>query len=91
LNDTNVKTFTIPTGNFVAVASHKRHYYKCSKVNSESNEGLVTAKIDLDKCTFAISVKNANGLYIGPGVAKFGISFDTPFGAFDETDEWTIE
>jgi hypothetical protein len=93
IDDTNVQTFTIPVNNFKA--SRRGHTYKCSKVDVNPsddpnlNDGLVTAKIDLDKCTFAVSIKGANDLYVGPGsgYAKFGISFDTPSGTFDETDD----
>jgi hypothetical protein len=91
VNDTNVQTFTIPMGSFVSVSPYKRHYYKCSKVVMDTNdcdEGVVSAKIDLDKCTFTVSIKNANDLYVGPGDAKFGVSFD-PHG-FNETDEYTL-
>ena len=85
VNATNVQTFIIPAGSFTA--SSKGHTYKCSKVITDINDcdaGVVTAKIDLDKCTFSVTVKEANGLYVGPGDAEFGISFESGFSAADE-------
>jgi len=88
VNDITTQTFTIPAGSFKA--SKKGHLYKCSKVNpvitpiADANT-LVTASIDLDKCTFTISITKAD-LDTVSGDAKFGISFD----AFNETDEFGI-
>jgi hypothetical protein len=79
-------TFTIPAGSFVAAKTG--HSYKCSKVLMDVNDcntGLVTAKIDLDKCTFTVSVKKADGLDVGldDDIVPFGINFGDD--AFDET------
>jgi hypothetical protein len=64
------QTFTIPAGNFAAKTGHS---YKCSKVPIGSN-GVVTATIDLDKCTFAVSIAKANIDAVSGNVA-FGIRF----------------
>jgi glucuronoarabinoxylan endo-1,4-beta-xylanase len=71
-------TFTIPAGSFVAAKTG--HSYKCGKVLMDTNDcnaGLVTAKIDLDKCTFMVSVKKAGDLDIGldDSIVPFGINF----------------
>jgi hypothetical protein len=88
VNETNVQTFAIPAGSFTQ--SRKGHTYTCKKAISDSNDGVVTAKIDLDKCTFTLSVKNADGIYTGPGGAQFGINFLTESADFDETDDYTL-
>ncbi|MGD0078539.1 MAG: hypothetical protein ABSB91_07940, partial [Sedimentisphaerales bacterium] len=84
------QTFTIPVAdpnNFKE--SKKGHVYKCTKVHpSETDDepnALVSATIDLDKCTFTISVSKADNLFIGPAPARanFGISFATENGEFD--------
>ena len=72
-------TFTIPAGSFVAAKTG--HSYKCSKVLMDVNDcntGLVTANINLDKCTFKVSVKKADGLDIGlnNGIVSFDINFN---------------
>jgi endoglucanase len=72
------QTLTVPKHNFLA--SKKGHYYRCSKVPMDVNDcnaGLVTAKINLDKCTFKVSVKKADDLDIGldDGFVRFGINF----------------
>lgn len=76
------QTFTIPTGNFI----RKGNSYKCSKIPSDGNDGLVTAKFDLDKCTFTLSVKEANDLNIGPDDVQFGINF----ADFNEVDDVNV-
>ena len=82
-NDTNIQTFTIPTGNFKT--SRKGHLYKCSKINpvitpvADANT-LVTASIDLDNCVFTVSVTKADLSAVTSGNAKFGLSF----AAFNE-------
>jgi hypothetical protein len=92
VNDTNTQTFVIPAGSFKA--SKKGHTYKCSKIEADANdgnEGFVTATIDLDKCTFTVTVKSATGLYAEAlGETVFGISFDTEEGTFNEEDEYTL-
>ncbi len=73
------QTFTIPSSSFVAKTGHS---YKCSKVPVDSN-GLVTATIDLDKCTFAISISKADLV-----VTSGDVVFDLRFADFNETDEF---
>jgi hypothetical protein len=81
--DGNDQTFTIPSGSFTA--SKKGHTYKCKNIVTDSNVGIVTATIDLDKATFTVSVKGATGIYADlAGEALFGISFATEEGEFDE-------
>jgi hypothetical protein len=84
-NDANkVQTFTIPEGSFAAKTGHS---YKCSKVNVDPtaspdvNDGIVTAMIDLDKCTFAVSIVKAN-INAVSGDVVFGLRF----ADFNETD-----
>jgi alpha-tubulin suppressor-like RCC1 family protein len=78
-------TFTIPAGNFKT--SGRRHLYKCSKSHSaEDSNNLVTATIDLDQCTYSISVKDVNLDYADIwGIVTFGINFATPHGHFNKT------
>jgi hypothetical protein len=66
----NVQTFTIPEHSFKIPKTG--HAYKCSKVVDPN--GIVTATIDLDKCTFAISISKAN-LVVTSGDVVFGIRF----------------
>jgi hypothetical protein len=88
-NDGNDQTFKIPAGSFKA--AKKGNIYKCSKVVSDGNEGLITAAIDLDKCTFTVSVADANGLYVEAlGNAVLGINFETPSDDFNEVDDYTL-
>ena len=82
-NDTNTQTFTIPPGSFKA--SRKGHLYNCGKINPvitpvENVNTLVTASIDLDNCTFTVSIIKSD-LGVASGDAKFGLSF----AAFNET------
>ena len=90
--DGNDQTFVIPAHSFKA--SKTGHTYKCSKVVADANDanvGIVAATIDLDKCTFTISVKSANGLYAdAAGTAVFGINFKTENGEFNEEDDYTL-
>jgi endoglucanase len=79
------QTFTIPADSFSAV---KGHSYKCSKINVNPN-GIVTATIDFDKCTFAVSIAKAN-IDAVIGDVMFGISFNTEEGTFDEEDDYTL-
>jgi hypothetical protein len=71
------QTFAIPSSSFTAKTGHS---YKCSKVPVDSN-GLVTATIDLDKCTFAVSIAKAN-INAVSGDVVFGLRF----ADFNETD-----
>ena len=75
------QTFTVPAGRFVAGKSG--NVFSCSKVASEGDDGLVTAKVDFDKCVFSLSVKEANDINIGPDNVQFGLNFDV----FDEIDD----
>jgi O-glycosyl hydrolase len=73
------QTFALLAGDLVAYKTG--HRYKCSKVPSDANDGLITAKIDLDKSTFSISVKYADSLYVGPD----DVNVDINFTDFNET------
>jgi hypothetical protein len=77
-------TFTIPDANFKTVG--RKHLYKCSKSHSvEDSNNLVTATIDLDQCTYSISVKNVNLADVDTsGTVTFGINFATPHGDFNK-------
>jgi hypothetical protein len=82
-NDTNTQTFTIPPGSFMA--SNKGHLYNC-KINpaitpAENANTLVTANIDLDNCTFTVSIIKAD-LKVTSNNIKFGLSF----ADFNETN-----
>jgi O-glycosyl hydrolase len=79
-------TFTIPAGRLVAAKTG--HSYKCSKVlmnTNDCNAGFVTAKIDLDKSTFTISVKKADGLDTGTGDSIVPFGFNYGDDDFNET------
>ena len=73
------QTFTIPADSFGRVKTG--HSYKCSKINVNPN-GIVTATIDFDKCTFALSITKAD-INAVSGDVKFGLRF----ADFNETDE----
>jgi len=77
-------TFTIPDASFKTVG--RKHLYKCSKSRSaEDSNNLVAATIDLDQCTYSISVKNVNLADVdASGTVTFGINFATPHGDFNE-------
>jgi hypothetical protein len=77
-------TFTIPAGSFKT--SGPGHLYKCSKSHSaEDSNNLVTATIDLDQCTYSISVKKVNLADVDTsGTVTFGINFATPNGHFNK-------
>jgi hypothetical protein len=84
-------TFTVPAGSLVA--AKRGHSYKCSKIPMDTNDcnaGFVTAAIDLDKCTFTISVKNADGLDTGTGdsIVPFGINYQDEY--FNETADVNV-
>jgi hypothetical protein len=82
--DANTQTFTIPGDvNHSFKVSKKGHVYTCKGVDSnvaDVTTDQVSAKFDLDKCTFTVSIKKANSIYVGPGsgYAKFGINFAIP-------------
>jgi len=76
------QTFTIPAGSFTAKTGKS---YKCSKVNALGESGLVTAAIDLDKCTFSVSIKGAD-LDAASGEVEFGINFTD----FNETADLSM-
>ena len=77
------QTFTIPAGSLVA--AKMGNSYKCSKVTVSGEFGQVTAKFDLDKCTFTVSMKGAN-LDVTSGDVVFGINFTD----FNETADLTL-
>jgi hypothetical protein len=79
------QTFTIPAHSFGRVKTG--HSYKCSKIVDPN--GIITATIDFDKCTFAVSIAKAN-IDAVSGDVVFGISFDTEEGTFDEEDDYTL-
>jgi hypothetical protein len=67
------------------VAAKRGNYYKCSKAAVSGEFGQVTAKFDLDKCTFTTSIKGAD-LDVTSGDVAFGINFTD----FDETADITL-
>jgi hypothetical protein len=71
------QAFKIPAGRLTAKTGKS---YKCSKVSAQGESGLVTAAIDLDKCTFSVSIKGCD-LDLTSGEVDFGINFTD----FDET------
>ncbi|MGD0596361.1 MAG: hypothetical protein ABSA64_02425 [Sedimentisphaerales bacterium] len=85
----NVQTFTIPINSFKIPTTG--HLYKLNKnitptvTPVEDPNTKVSGTIDLDKCTFALSITKAD-LATVSGEAKFGISF----GDFNETDDVTL-
>jgi len=89
-NDANdVQTFTIPINSFKVPKTG--HLYKLNK-NVEPNvapiaepNAIVNGTIDLDKCTFALSITKAD-INTVSGDAKFGIAF----GDFNETADVTL-
>ncbi|MCX5638805.1 MAG: hypothetical protein NTX52_14100, partial [Planctomycetota bacterium] len=85
IQDVNVvwgdHTFAIPAHSFKAVRSGNS--YKCSGIATDGSDSLITANIDLDKCTFTILVKNADSLNVGPNEVVFGLRFVD----FNESDE----
>jgi hypothetical protein len=83
----NVQTFTIPANSFKIPKTG--HSYKLnSNITptvapvAEPN-AKISGTIDLDKCTFALSITKAD-INAVSGLTQFGISFDTPHGEFDE-------
>jgi len=90
-DDTNSQTFTIPEHSF-KIPKKGGHLYTLNKKITpdvapvpDSNT-KVSGTIDLDKCTFALSITKAD-INAVSGQTKFGISFDTPHGEFDEVND----
>jgi hypothetical protein len=76
------KVFRVPQGGFTATG----HLYKCSKVvadTSNGNAGLVTASIDIDNATFAVSISGADSLDVTSDYIAFGVNF----ADFNEVDD----
>jgi hypothetical protein len=76
-DDTNSQTFTIPAGSFKIPKNGR--LYKCSKINPaitpvEDVNTMVAMSIDLDKCTFAVSIAKAD-INAVSGDVKFGLRF----------------
>ena len=70
------QVFMVPQGGFTA--SKTGHLYKCSKVvagTSNGNAGVVTASIDIDNATFAVSVSAADSLDVTLDYIAFGVKF----------------
>jgi hypothetical protein len=69
------QNFVIPASSFKAAKTG--HSYKCSKVIADANvgdAGKITAAIDLDKCTYSISVSQVNLVDVD-GDVSFGLRF----------------
>ncbi len=83
-NGASVQTFTIPAHSFKA--PKKKHSYKCTNIRAtEAGGGKVSANINMDKCTFTLSVKNTT-LSPTSGDVRFGLAFAT----FDETADYRV-
>lgn len=84
-NDANEQTFKIPAGNFKA--AKKSHSYNCSKIATKDvndvTNGKATAKIDLDKCTFTMTITEVNNIDINNVSTPFGITFGVSGDAID--------
>ncbi len=70
--------FTIPSGSLRAARTG--HSYTCSKTPAKDKNGLITANINLDKCTFKIKINNAM-IDDNSGIVPFVMGFVD----FDET------
>jgi len=79
-NEISVQTFTIPAGSFIA--DKTGYVFKCSKITPSEGQGLASAKIDLYKSLFTLSMKGID-LDTTSGDIKFGISF----ADFNQTDD----
>ena len=69
------QNFVVPAASFKA--ARRGHSYKCSKVVADANAGdagKVTAAIDLDKCTYTVSVSEVNLVDVN-GIVSFGLRF----------------
>jgi hypothetical protein len=75
VDDVNItwgdQTFMLPSHSFKAAKTG--HSYKSNKAPATEG-GLITAQIDLDKCTFTISVSGVN-LVTASGDVVFGVHF----------------
>jgi glucuronoarabinoxylan endo-1,4-beta-xylanase len=76
------QTFTLLAGDFVAYKTG--HKYKCKKVPSDADEGVVTAKFDLDKCKFTLSIKEVNNINALPDYPD--VNFGMNYGIGDAND-----
>lgn len=76
------QTFTVRDCNFVAAKTG--HKYTCKKIQSDANEGVVTAKFDLDKCTFTLSIKEVNNINTLPDYPD--VNFGMNYGIGDSND-----
>jgi hypothetical protein len=76
------QTFTLLAGDFVAYKTG--HKYKCKKVPSDADEGVVTAKFDLDKCKFTLSIKEVNNINTLPDYPD--VNFGMNYGIGDAND-----
>ncbi len=74
------QTFTIPAGGFTYKSGN---LYKCKNIPVAG--ALMSANINLDKCTFIINARYAE-LSATSGDVDFGLSF----ASFDETEEVTV-
>jgi hypothetical protein len=81
-SETSIQTFTIPAHSFRA--SRSGHSYTCRNIRATEG-GIVNATIDMDKCTFTLSVKSTT-LSVTSGNVKLGLSF----AAFDETADYRL-
>jgi hypothetical protein len=80
----NVQTFKIPAGSFKI--PKKGRAYKCSKINPEITpvaepNTFIAATIDLDKCTFAVSITKAD---VSDEAATGDVQFGLRFADFNE-------
>jgi hypothetical protein len=76
------QTFAVHDGNFVAYKTG--HRYKCKKIQSDVNEGVVTANFDLDKCKFTLSITKAENLNALPDYPD--VNFSMNYGIGDAND-----
>ena len=74
--------FSVLSYDFVAAGTG--HKYTCKNVQSDANDGVVTAKFDLDKCKFTLSVKEANNLYALSDYPD--VNFSMNYGIGDAND-----
>jgi hypothetical protein len=91
VDDVNIiwgdQTYNIPAGSFKA--AKRGHSYKCSKIAADASKGLVGAALNLDKCTFTITVKNTdlNDVNDVSGIVPFGINFAPDSNEAPDFDE----
>jgi hypothetical protein len=85
-DDTNSQTFTIPADNFVLKTGHSYTLKNFTPLIAPPQPtAKVSGTIDLDKCTFTLSITKADISAVS-GDVKFGISF----GGFNEEDNYTL-